>query len=193
MFLTPGVRKPRILVPRTNFSTKVPGHRDPGHSNINPMLFVARSDGCCTGEADGALVVRAWSGEACHRRGCCCITRYVPRGARVCVGAGARVRSLCVEISRAAVVALPVVLLSGRRRKAADGQQHVRALASARARRLIARSYPRPAGARSLRADCDMRAPVLICRWCVQEQRGRVVVSGACPIPLGLDRHARSI
>ena len=153
MFLTPGVRKPRILVPRTNFSTKVPGHRD--LLDINPMLFCGR-------------------------------------GARVCVGAGARVRSLCVEISRAAVVALPVVLLSGRRR-AADGQQHVRALASARARRLIARSYPRPAGARSLRADCDMRAPVLICRWCVQEQRGRVVVSGACPIPLGLDRHARSI
>jgi hypothetical protein len=34
-------------------------------------------------------------GEACHWRGCCCGTRYVPRGAGLCVGAFAARQLVC--------------------------------------------------------------------------------------------------
>ena len=36
-----------------------------------------------------------WRGEACRRCGCCCGTRYVPRGAGVCVGAFAARQLVC--------------------------------------------------------------------------------------------------
>jgi hypothetical protein len=54
------------------------------------------------------------------------------------------VRSVEKAQGSTTVVALPVVSLCARRR-AAEGRQQVRALASARERSLIARSYPRSA------------------------------------------------
>jgi hypothetical protein len=36
-----------------------------------------------------------WHGEACHRHGCCCGTRYVPRSAGLCVGAFAVHQLVC--------------------------------------------------------------------------------------------------